>query len=240
MVIEQNINCRLDDMFLLSFLRARKFDKEKAIKLLRNYYSARKKYPDIFGEFNPSAVKKYLDAKIAGYLPHTDQDGSIMGIGRCRYWDPSKVHFKDIIKCFMMFIDMAITGHIIQVNGFVLILDGETLSWSHVLQLTPSTLYCVVSIIFQSTPISYKAIHVINTGNFVYAFYTAFRPFLPYKIKKRLHFHSSGIESLHKFISPQHLPVEYGGQLPPLDVTECNESIMKFQEYFEDNQKYFN
>ncbi|XP_067140095.1 alpha-tocopherol transfer protein-like [Centruroides vittatus] len=226
-------------MFLLSFLRARKFDKEKAIKLLRNYYSTRKKFPNIFGEFNPSAVKKYLDMKMIGYLPHTDQDGSVLGIGRCPCWDPSKVHVSEVVKCFIMFLDMAITGHIIQVNGIVIILDAEKLSWRHVLQLTPSTLFCIVSIVFQSIPVSYKAIHVINIGPLVYAFYTAFRPFLPYKIKKRLHFHSSGIESLHKFISPQHLPVEYGGQLPPLDVTECNESIMKFQEYFEDNQKYF-
>ncbi|XP_023240242.1 alpha-tocopherol transfer protein-like isoform X2 [Centruroides sculpturatus] len=226
-------------MFLLSFLRARKFDKERAIKLLKNYYSTRKKYPNIFDKFNPAAVKKYLDMKIVGYLPHTDQDGSILGIGRCPCWDPSKVHVSEVVKCFMMFIDMAITGHIIQVNGIVIILDAKTLYWRHVLQLTPTTLYCIVSIVFQSTPISYKAIHVINIGTFVYAFYTAFRLFLPYKMKKRLHFHSSGIESLHKFISPQHLPVEYGGQLPPLDLTECNENIIKFQEYFEENQKYF-
>ncbi|XP_023219646.1 alpha-tocopherol transfer protein-like [Centruroides sculpturatus] len=84
MVIEQNINCRLDDMFLLSFLRARKFDKERAIKLLKNYYSTRRKYSDMFGEFNPAAVKKCLDTKIVGYLPHTDQDGSILGIARSR------------------------------------------------------------------------------------------------------------------------------------------------------------
>ncbi|XP_023242951.1 alpha-tocopherol transfer protein-like isoform X2 [Centruroides sculpturatus] len=202
MVIEHNINCRLDDMFLLSFLRSRKFDKERAIKLLRNYYSTRKKYPDIFGEFNPVATKKYLDTKIVSFLPHTDQDGRVVGLVQVPYWDPSNVHMKDVLKCLLMYQDAGLTGHLIQVNGLVVIWDAKTLSWRHVLQLTPSTIFCMTSLLF-------------------------------------IHIHSSEIESLHKFIDSQFLPEEYKGDLPLHDPAECIEVILKFQEYFEDSQKYY-
>ncbi|XP_023242950.1 alpha-tocopherol transfer protein-like isoform X1 [Centruroides sculpturatus] len=239
MVIEHNINCRLDDMFLLSFLRSRKFDKERAIKLLRNYYSTRKKYPDIFGEFNPVATKKYLDTKIVSFLPHTDQDGRVVGLVQVPYWDPSNVHMKDVLKCLLMYQDAGLTGHLIQVNGLVVIWDAKTLSWRHVLQLTPSTIFCMTSLLFTAIPIRYKEIHVVNIGKFGYLFYNALRPFLPYKIRKRIHIHSSEIESLHKFIDSQFLPEEYKGDLPLHDPAECIEVILKFQEYFEDSQKYY-
>lgn len=238
-IIELKVNCPLDDIFLLSFLRARKFDRDRAVKLLKNYLSSRLKYQDIFKEYNPSSVKKYLDMKIVGYFPHTDEEGRIWGIGRCDHWDPSKVDIKVILKMFLMFLDMGLTGHVIQVNGFVMVLDANTLSWSHIFQLTPTTVFTVVSLIFGCTPISFKQIHVINIGKSVSAFYTLFKPFISYKIRKRIHFHTSGMESLHKFIKPQHLPVEYGGELPPFDPTECNENLMKYQEYFENNQQYY-
>ncbi|XP_023242940.1 clavesin-2-like isoform X4 [Centruroides sculpturatus] len=97
----------------------------------------------------------------------------------------------------------------------------------------------MTSLLFTAIPIRYKEIHLVNTGKFGYLFYNALRPFLPYKIRKRIHIHSSEIESLHKFIDSQFLPEEYKGDLPLHDPAECIEVILKFQEYFEDSQKYY-
>ncbi|XP_067134223.1 clavesin-1-like [Centruroides vittatus] len=238
-IIKEKINCRMDDMFLLSFLRARKFDRERAVKLLRNYYSSREKNPSMFTDFNPLAVKEYLDMKMIGYLQQTDQEGRVIGIAKCPKWDPCKVHFKTIIKCKLMFHDILLNEHVMQVNGFVMILDAETLSWRHIIQMTPSTVHTVASLIFGCSQVRYKAIHVVNIGTFVQAFFTAFLPFLPYKIKKRIHFHSSGMESLHKFVDPKYLPADFGGELPPFDPTECNEKLLEFQEFFEEQEKYW-
>ncbi|XP_023238562.1 alpha-tocopherol transfer protein-like isoform X3 [Centruroides sculpturatus] len=190
-IIKEKINCRMDDLFLLSFLRARKFDRERALKLLKSYYSARKRNWDMFNDFNPLAMKEYLDMKMVGYLQQTDQEGRVLGIGRsCAY--PKKTFYDK----------------------------------------------CLLSKNIGSTPIRYKEIHVVNIGKFAHAFIAAFLPFLPYKIKKRMHFHSSGMESLHKFIDPKYLPVEYGGELPPFDPTECNEKLLEYQDFFEEQEKY--
>ncbi|XP_023238561.1 clavesin-2-like isoform X2 [Centruroides sculpturatus] len=237
-IIKEKINCRMDDLFLLSFLRARKFDRERALKLLKSYYSARKRNWDMFNDFNPLAMKEYLDMKMVGYLQQTDQEGRVLGIGRSCNWDPCRVHAKMVVKLTLMFQDMALTEHVIQVNGFVMLLDAATISWRHVIQLTPYTMHTIVTVLLGSTPIRYKEIHVVNIGKFAHAFIAAFLPFLPYKIKKRMHFHSSGMESLHKFIDPKYLPVEYGGELPPFDPTECNEKLLEYQDFFEEQEKY--
>ncbi|XP_067134221.1 clavesin-1-like isoform X2 [Centruroides vittatus] len=240
MIRKEQINCRMDDIFLLGFLRARKFDKERAIKLLKSYYSARERNKDIFKDFNPLAVKEYLDTKILGYTRQTDQKGRVIGFGRCPMWDPNKINFKTIVKCSLMFHDLTLCEHVMQVNGLVLILDAETLSWTHIIQLTPSTVYLIVSLFFKCCQVRYKEIHVVNIGKFVHAFLAAFIPFLPYKIKKRIHLHSSGMESLHKFVDPKYLPVEYGGKLPPLDPTYFIEKLLEMQHFYVENEKFWN
>ncbi|XP_067134247.1 clavesin-2-like [Centruroides vittatus] len=237
-IIKEKINSRMDDLFLLSFLRARKFDRERALKLLKSYYSARRRNWDMFDDFNPLAMREYLDMKMLGYLRQTDQEGRVLGIGRSCNWDPCRVHVKMVVKLSIMFQDMALTEHVIQVNGFVMLLDAATVSWRHIIQLTPYTIRTIVTVLLGSTPIRYKEIHVVNIGKFAHAFIAAFLPFLPYKIKKRIHFHSSGMESLHNFIDPKYLPVEYGGELPPFDPTECNEKLLEYQEFFEEQEKY--
>ncbi|XP_067134222.1 alpha-tocopherol transfer protein-like [Centruroides vittatus] len=240
MIRKENINCRMDDIFLLSFLRARKFDRERALKLLKSYYSVRERYPDYFQDHNPLAVKEALDMKIYGYLRQTDQEGRVIGIGKTRNWDPCKIHIKQLLKSTLMFYDMLLHEHVMQVNGYIVIFDSEGLTWRHVIQLTPSVIHSIISIMLHSTPVRYKAIHIINVGKFVYLFMSAFMPFIPYKIKKRIHFHSSGMESLHKFIDPKYLPIEYGGELPSCDLAECNEKLLEFQEFFVEQEKFWN
>ncbi|XP_067134219.1 alpha-tocopherol transfer protein-like isoform X1 [Centruroides vittatus] len=240
MIRKEQINCRMDDIFLLGFLRARKFDKERAIKLLKSYYSARERNKDIFKDFNPLAVKEYLDTKILGYTRQTDQKGRVIGFGRCHMWDPHKVHIKSVLKCTLMICDLNINEHVMQVNGLVLIFDANGLSWRHIIQLTPNTVYSIASLMFGSTQISYKEIHMVNVGKLLHIFLATFMPFLPHKIRQRIHLHSSGMESLHKFVDPKYLPVEYGGELPSLDPTECNDRLLEYQEFFEESEKYWN
>ncbi|XP_023242938.1 uncharacterized protein LOC111641060 isoform X2 [Centruroides sculpturatus] len=60
---------------------------------------------------------------------------------------------KDVLKCLLMYQDAAITGHLIQVNGLVVIWDAKTLSWRHILQLTPSTIFCMTSLLFAESKI---------------------------------------------------------------------------------------
>jgi len=69
------LKSRTDDAFLLRFLRARKFDYDRAYNLLVNYYTIRANNTDIFDHITPSSVERIYDCGVAALLPHRDRDG---------------------------------------------------------------------------------------------------------------------------------------------------------------------
>uniref|UniRef100_A0A1B0CK77 CRAL-TRIO domain-containing protein n=2 Tax=Lutzomyia longipalpis TaxID=7200 RepID=A0A1B0CK77_LUTLO len=47
--------------------------------------------------------------------------------------------------------------------------------------------------------------------------WTFFKPFIQEKLGKRMHFHGNDMKSLHKFMDPDYLPANYGGNLPAIN-----------------------
>lgn len=72
---QPNLRTRLDDTFLLRFLRARKFDYDRALQLLLNYHAGRKAWPEVFQDLKPSTVKHVLDLGFLTVLPQPDPNG---------------------------------------------------------------------------------------------------------------------------------------------------------------------
>ncbi len=72
---QPNLRTRLDDTFLLRFLRARKFDYDRALQLLLNYHGGRKAWPEVFKDLKPSTVKHVLDLGFLTVLPQPDPNG---------------------------------------------------------------------------------------------------------------------------------------------------------------------
>ena len=66
---------RTDDAFLLRFLRARKFDYDRAYNLLVNYYTIRASNADIIGQITPSSVEHVYDSGTVAMLPYRDKEG---------------------------------------------------------------------------------------------------------------------------------------------------------------------
>ncbi|KAJ9591887.1 hypothetical protein L9F63_001562 [Diploptera punctata] len=60
-------------------------------------------------------------------------------------------------------------------------------------------------------------VHIVNTSFLLNASISIVYPFLDAELKKRIHFHGQDWSSLHKYINPEILPKEYGGNIPSLD-----------------------
>ena len=69
------LKSRTDDAFLLRFLRARKFDYDRAYNLLINYYTIRANNLDIIGHITPSSVEHVYDTGAITILPRRDKEG---------------------------------------------------------------------------------------------------------------------------------------------------------------------
>ena len=69
------LTCRTDAEFLLRFLRARKFDCERANQLLINYFTVREECKEQLGNLIPTSGKKVFDTGLSIVLPHRDREG---------------------------------------------------------------------------------------------------------------------------------------------------------------------
>ncbi|XP_023220126.1 clavesin-1-like [Centruroides sculpturatus] len=83
-----------------------------------------------------------------------------------------------------------------------------------------------------SYTIGYKTVHYVNLNIIMKAILSVLVLLLSDELKKKLHFHSD-LKTLHEFINPDCLPLEYGGTLPGFDPTKFNNMIRANEEFFQ-------
>lgn len=77
---------REDEAFLLRFLRAKKFDVDKAFKMISKYYWMKKNSPELFHVSPVSDLKVMLEMQIQCMLPQKDNHGRqvyVFRVGTC-------------------------------------------------------------------------------------------------------------------------------------------------------------
>ncbi|TFK03759.1 lathosterol oxidase [Platysternon megacephalum] len=107
----------LDDAFLLRFLRARKFDYDRALQLLVNYHSCRRSWPEVFNNLKPSAIKAVLASGFVTVLPHLDTEGRHVVCIRPDRWTPSNYPITENIRAIYLTLEKLIQSEETQVNG---------------------------------------------------------------------------------------------------------------------------
>ncbi|XP_023238868.1 alpha-tocopherol transfer protein-like [Centruroides sculpturatus] len=235
-IIERKLNHCMDDIFLLGFLRARKYNRDKALKLLKNYYYARRKYTNFFTNLNPLTLENALNFNFVQFLPNPDQDGRFIAVARISHWHTS-ISAMDVARCFFLFFDFQLNYHRTQVNGIVVIINTKDTTWKHVVQFTPNFIVSLLDTLYDSYQIRYKEIHFVNMNRLFQAIMTIAYPLMPYKLRKRMHFHGSDMKSLHKFVNPKYLPADFDGQLSTFDTTKANQILKDNEEFFHINEK---
>ncbi|XP_067134186.1 alpha-tocopherol transfer protein-like isoform X2 [Centruroides vittatus] len=234
----QGIKCCMDDIFLLGILRARKYDMGRSLQLLKNYYDIRVQYPQYFKDLLPSKLEHALLLNVMQFLPKPDQNGRYVLIFEYGKWDTSVANGCEMFRVMMLFFDLQLNLHRSQEKKIVIIANAEGISISHFLQLTPSFLNSVTKVLFRdSYQARFSEIHFVNLNIVIKAILSIFIPLLPSKLRDRIHLHSD-MSTLHKFIDPDCLPLELGGNLSSFDPTAANNMIKANEEYFRKNEEY--
>ena len=104
----------------------------------------------------------------------------------------------------------------------VVIMDFDGLSMKQVMGLTPSFSMRLLSFIQDAMPLRLKEVHFVKQPFLFDIVWRMFKPFIREKLRKRMYFHGSKMNSLHTHMSPSHLPKNYGGQLPEIDYTAAD------------------
>ncbi|XP_035154573.1 alpha-tocopherol transfer protein-like isoform X2 [Callithrix jacchus] len=142
-----NLTTSLDDAFLLRFLRARKFDYDRALQLLVNYHSCRRSWPEVFNNLKPSALKDVLASGFLTVLPHTDPRGCHVVCIRPDRWIPSNYPITENIRAIYLTLEKLIQSEETQVNGIVILADYKGVSLSKASHFGPFIAKKVIGIL---------------------------------------------------------------------------------------------
>ncbi|XP_061760121.1 alpha-tocopherol transfer protein-like isoform X2 [Nerophis ophidion] len=144
---QPNLRTRLDDAFLLRFLRARKFDYDRALQLLVNYHAGHKAWPEVFQDLKPSMVKHVLDLGFLTVLPRPDPNGRYILCLRPGKWKPNDYPFVDNVRALYLTLEKLIQPEETQVNGIVILADYTGVGMSQASNPGPFLAKKVVSIL---------------------------------------------------------------------------------------------
>uniref|UniRef100_A0A8D1F3V4 Alpha tocopherol transfer protein like n=1 Tax=Sus scrofa TaxID=9823 RepID=A0A8D1F3V4_PIG len=221
-----NLGTSLEDAFLLRFLRARKFDYDRALQLLVNYHSCRRSWPEVFNNLRPSALKEVLASGFLTVLPHTDPRGCHILCIRPDRWIPSNYPITENIRATYLTLEKLIQSEETQVNGIVILADYKGVSLSKASHFGPFIAKK------DGFPIRIKAVHVVNEPRIFKGIFAIIKPFLKEKIANRFFLHGSDLNSLHTNLPRNILPKEYGGTAGELDITAWNAVLLASEEDF--------
>ncbi|CAK6969397.1 alpha-tocopherol transfer protein [Scomber scombrus] len=201
------------DGFLIKFLRARDFDVELSLKLLLNYQRWRRDSPEISTCLSPSSVLGLLNTSYHAVLPLRDHTGSRVLVYRIGEWIPKDWTAIQVFRVSLMTSEIIAMETETQRQGVKVVFDLQGWSLGHALQINPSLAKKISSVLSDSFPLKVRGIHLVNVPMFFRPVFSMIRPFLPEKIKQRIHMHGSDFQdTLSDFFSPPVLPPEYGGE----------------------------
>uniref|UniRef100_T1JCV9 CRAL-TRIO domain-containing protein n=1 Tax=Strigamia maritima TaxID=126957 RepID=T1JCV9_STRMM len=240
---EQELNCRMDDAFLLRFLRARKFDYDRAFQLLKNYYKIRLQFAYLYVNYRPSTLTSVFVHNMQIVLPDCDQYGRKVfiyngGRGTNGRWNPEQCSLDDIYRANQMCLEMAIEEEESQINGFVAIVDMKDFGIHQAKHYRPAYAKRVISLIQDCFPGRFKGFHFVNENAIFDTLFVIVKQFLSDKIRNRVFCHGYDMTSLHRHVCADILPRELGGAKPPMDNSEFVREMLTKDDDFYANTKY--
>lgn len=217
---------RTDDAFLIRFLRARRFDVEKAHRLMTNYYRFKENNPEIHEDVHPMNMRYIGDDDVLSVLPYREQTGRRIMIYKIGNWNPSNYSVEELFKATVVVLELAVLEQRAQIIGGICIFDFGGISMQHAWQITPSIARKTVELLVTSFPIRTHAIHIVNESWGFDIIFAIFKPFLDNRMKEKIYFHGHDLESLHSHIDPKFLPRRYGGMRPEYSYTDWVQSFL--------------
>lgn len=214
---EKNLKIRLDDKFMLRYLRWLDFDPELAFNKIKDIYKFRAQTKEWHCCSPPSEYEDILEMHIQAILADRDSRGRRVYVVKIGNIDDNKdINIYRLSHVDDLWLEAAMEEEETQKNGLAVIVDMEGYSLKLFRWLTPQNLRNSSRKLYN---LSFPQIdfHVVNTSALLNATIALVYPFLDSKVKEHIHFHNRDWPSLHKYINPEILPAEYGGQIPSLD-----------------------
>lgn len=230
----------VDYQFLIKFLRARKFEQERAFEMVKHYYEVRQTQREIFDDLKPSRVKHILDAGAIEVLNGRDAEGAAVVVIRPGSLDPDRYDIIDVPKTMYLVLNFITQKEDVQVNGVHIINNMEGFTMKHAARMGPSLAKTIASVLQKVVPMRFRKLDYVNEPTFFDLVFGLVKPFLQEKILSRIRMNGSCFDNLLADINPDILPKDLGGNVEPhSDKGWITEFLAAEQTFVEDNKYGF-
>ncbi|KAL5479980.1 hypothetical protein EMCRGX_G023591 [Ephydatia muelleri] len=209
---------RNDSKFLLRFLRAKKFDVDRARALYSNYYTFRAKHADILGTLEPRALDHVYRCGIVSLLEHKDKTGCAVMCFKPSLWPMDQYPLTDLVRGLLMLLERLIEDEENQVHGLRFVYNFDGVSLYQMFTVARSDLArngIMVELFQEAFPGRFKGLHFINQPWYISIPLSLLLPFFKEKFRERIRLHGVDYASLSQYIDLQYVPSDFGGEGPP-------------------------
>jgi CRAL/TRIO domain len=224
----------LDDVYLLQFLRVRKFNVHAAFQTMERTYVVQFRYPQFFGrsEFAAKMAKMMEMMKTGCVLPFTKrgvhgQKFVLLNISR---WNVDEFNVHDYVRLQSHIHNVLLEEEITQICGICFIFDYTNVKMRHF--FSPNDLVDYLDTAKKCSVARIKGMYFVNPPSLGKLVIQTVKSVLSEKINKRLIVFNS-IDELKNVIDPAILPKEYGGNEKTID--EMMQDFYKLQAMHKEN-----
>lgn len=214
-------NVRMDDHFLLRFLRAKKFSVPMAEQTLLKYLNVRRTFPHM------TTGLDFLDSRLndivtCGYIfatPKRDKNGRRVVIINAKCFNAKQYTSSDQAKAHFLTYEFLMEDPQTQVLGLTHVGDFSGVTTAHITNWNPTEFARIFKWGEQSLPLRHKEIHLVNVPSTLKWMIDFVKNRVSSKIRQRLNIYTND-KDLFKAVDIECLPLELGGKMPQSEMVE--------------------
>lgn len=134
------LHCPTDDKFLTKFLRARKYDVDRAFKNITQYFMVHRDAPDLFDDLGPYTIPFDVACRqhhLVTVSRKADPKGRGVIMLKLGTWNNTICSLNDFFRVGLVCCEYLLLQEAAQLNGVVFVMDFEGLGAQHLTHYTP-------------------------------------------------------------------------------------------------------
>lgn len=180
--------CRTDSIFLLRFLRTKKFSVSAACEMLERYLTIRQLFPQWFTKLDieDPAIKEIFENGYLVPLPERDEHGRRVIFSVASKFDPYKFTSVQMARVHSLICEALLDEEDSQVAGYVHVNDESGMNMGFVSLWSLTDLRSIIKCIQNSTPMRHKETHFVNIPHYANRLIELAVSMLSDKLRKRI------------------------------------------------------
>jgi len=213
------------DSVLLKFLRARCFQQNEVLKLLKNYIIQRNEWSELFTKIeNPDLLKEALTAGIACPLQGHAKNGNVVVV--TRFGKNNIDRLDDCLATYCLTLEHLLQNEENQIHGFVVIHDLSFTNIHMMSKVKPALIKRVISLIQHGFPIRVTKIFLLHQPSVFTNVFTMLRSFATPFARQKLVMIGNEYERMFDIVDQSVLPSIFKGTGPEIDWKRWKEEIL--------------